>query len=1561
MESFDLDLKAVLDNLPSLVGYWDKDQRNVYSNLAYLEWFGMRPEDIRGLHMKELQGQLLYEKNRPYVEGALRGERQHFERTLPRLDGGGVRHAVVEYLPNRVDGEVVGFYAIVSDITPIIEAQQDQQERQEILSGLYNLSPIGITLTDLNGHYIDFNQMFCDMLGYSREELARETLWSLTPGEYEAEDVAQLDQLWQTRRYGPYQKKLKHKDGHLLPVQVSGMIVSQRDGQHRVWSLVENIEPHIQTLTSIQTLKDRYQKLYEAMPDSVMLISATGAVVGFNQRAVEKYGYTAEELHQVSIPDLEVLEDPEMVARHRKNILESGHDHFRTVHRLKDGRQIHVEADVSVVDLGEGEPVFQCVFHDITDTIQRETVLEQSKERFQLAIDCAEEAIWDWDLESDTLVTSPLWCRLMGYAEGELPAYISSWELLCHPDDWSILQARLDAHLLGKSEKFEFEHRARHRDGHWVWLLSRATVIRRDASGVPLRMVGTNVDISVRKMVEERLALALDAAEEGLWDWNLETGELVTSARWSEMLGYLHGEIPADIAAWEPLCHPDDLGEVHRRLGLLFSGESSRYEFEHRLRHKDGHWVWVQGRAKVVKRDDAGNPLRVVGTNADISARKLIEQQLALDSEILANVTDSVFVLDRQGRIMYANEVAWQSRGYSREELMAMDLRALNTDAANTLLAGRLARLFADGHIRLESEHRCKDGRVMPVEVSSKTFEFNGQPAILSVIRDITERKQAESALKASESRAQEQADLLNAIMESSPDVIVFALDREYRYLAFNSKHRATMLAIWGKDIALGMSMLDVIGDHPDRAGARRCMDRALAGESFVDESAYGDAAWSRRFWQTFWAPMKSGDGEVVGVASIVLDISERKRFELSLDEKEARLRAILDNIPYLAWFKDADGRFVSVNEPYIRSTGLASAEEIVGKTDFDLWPHELADKYVRDDLEVMSERKQRLVEERSLDQGEERWVETFKTPIISERGEVLGTTGLARDITSRKRTEESLQIAGLVYQSSAEAMMVTDEDNRIININPAFTTITGYVFEDVAGRNPRIFKSGVHDLAFYRELWDAIHQHGYWSGEIWDKKKGGELYAKHLTINAIRNASGHIYRYVALFSDITAKKRSDELIWQQANIDPLTSLPNRRLFQDRLTQVMLRAHRDQQPFTLLFIDLDRFKQINDTLGHDAGDQLLIEAAERIRHCVREADTIARLGGDEFTIILPETGEPPIIERIAQDLIRALGQPFLLGAEQGYISASIGIAVYPQDGQDVETLVRHADQAMYAAKDAGRNGYSYFISSMQQEVERRFSLANELRRALQNGEFEVYYQPIVEIATGKTHKAEALLRWRHPVRGLVQPAEFIPIAEETGLIHPIGDFVFRRAARFATRLAEWGHPVQISVNKSPSQFTQRIDGLDWLNYLFEQHTPAELITVEITEGLMLHPDASILKRLDEFREAGVEVSIDDFGTGFSSLSYLKKFHIDYLKIDQSFVANLAYDPNDLAMIEAIVAMAHKLGIKTIAEGVETEAQFDILKACGCDFAQGFRFAEALPEEMFEGWLDGQRA
>jgi diguanylate cyclase (GGDEF)-like protein/PAS domain S-box-containing protein len=606
-----------------------------------------------------------------------------------------------------------------------------------------------------------------------------------------------------------------------------------------------------------------------------------------------------------------------------------------------------------------------------------------------------------------------------------------------------------------------------------------------------------------------------------------------------------------------------------------------------------------------------------------------------------------------------------------------------------------------------------------------------------------------------------------------------------------------------------------------------------------------------------------------------------------------------------------------------------------------------------------------------------------WSEPVFSSKGKVLGTLALyQREAASpstdqiklieemakivsialeRKLDEDELQLASTVFQASPEAIIITDTNNRIIAVNPAFTRITQYEAHEAIGHDPKLLSSGEQGKDFYSAMWNSIQTFGSWQGEIINRRKNGEHYSEWLTINTVREENGEVRQRIAIFSDITDKKRSEEIIWRQANYDVLTGLPNRRLFHDRLMQELKRESREQSSLALMFIDLDHFKEVNDTLGHEAGDNLLIQASKRIAGCIRESDTLARLGGDEFTIILPGLSDPKRIGTLADTIINALGKPFMLNETTAYVSASIGITLYPQDADNLTSLLKNADQAMYVAKGRGRNQYSYFTSSMQESAQMRLQLSNDLRLALDAGQFEIYYQPIIDLSTGRPVKAEALLRWHHPKLGPVSPAIFIPLAEEIGLINEIGDWVFRQAALKAKRWCSNQHEhlasMQISVNKSPRQFITGENNLGLISWMKALDIPASCIVVEITEGLLMDDRSEVRDKLLAFRDAGIQVSLDDFGTGYSAMSYLQRFDIDYLKIDQSFVRNMASNHGDQAIAEAIIVMAHKLGMKVIAEGVETEKQRDMLIAAGCDFGQGYLFAKPMSAEAFDHYLE----
>jgi diguanylate cyclase (GGDEF)-like protein/PAS domain S-box-containing protein len=658
----------------------------------------------------------------------------------------------------------------------------------------------------------------------------------------------------------------------------------------------------------------------------------------------------------------------------------------------------------------------------------------------------------------------------------------------------------------------------------------------------------------------------------------------------------------------------------------------------------------------------------------------------------------------------------------------------------------------------------------------------------------------------------------------------------------------------------------------------------------------------------------------------------------------------------------DLDGTITYWN-PFAEKLYGWSAEETVGRNIVDVTP---SDTTREQGAQIMKRLKaghswsgEFLVRHRD---GTTFPMHVTDSPIRDENGRLIGIVGISTDIRERKKAERELQLAAMVYQAIGDAIIVANANDEIVAVNPAFTQLTGYAEHEVIGQSIKLFCSGRNGSGFDDEVRHFLEKTGRWQGKVWTRRKDGEEHAEWLMIDTIYDEYCAVRHRVGMLSGITDQKLAEETIWRQANFDMLTGLPNRSMFHERLEHEIRKTARAGRSLALMFIDLDHFKEINDTLGHDMGDILLKEAAQRLSGSIRQVDTVARLGGDEFTIIMGELEEAESVERVAQEILRKLTEPFQLSLETVYVSASIGITLYPGDATSIEALLKNADQAMYAAKSMGRNRFHYFTPSMQYAAQARMRMANDLRAALNCNQLQVLYQPIVELATGRICKAEALLRWQHPVRGAISPHDFIPIAEETGIIADIGEWVFQEALRQAAYWRAGINPrFQISVNLSPAQFHDHgINGETWLDRLPVPASPrageAGEIVMEITEGLLLEVSPDVKARLLSFRDAGIQVAIDDFGTGYSSLSYLRKFDIDYLKIDQSFVLKMRAGSDDLALCEAIVMMGHKLGIKVIAEGVETAEQRDLLAAAGCDYGQGYLFSRPDTAEALDALL-----
>jgi diguanylate cyclase (GGDEF)-like protein/PAS domain S-box-containing protein len=901
---------------------------------------------------------------------------------------------------------------------------------------------------------------------------------------------------------------------------------------------------------------------------------------------------------------------------------------------------------------------------------------------------------------------------LLGYRSDDLIA--RNFCDVVRPEDLPETAELWQRFLAGEINEFAIEKSCVGNEGRSFWGAVTVSLVR-DADGQPDYSIVVIRDMSARRAVEqalhdseERFDLAMRGTNDGVWDWNLQTGESYYSPRWKSMLGYTEEELENHRDTWQFLIHQDDLATASRHLNDCLAGHTPTFEAEFRMRHKSGTYVHILSRAFLVQRED-GKPTRLVGTHVDISGRKAVEETLRERvrlQEYIAKIADNL-----PGTIC-----SFQQR----------------TDGAFSLLyaSTNLYELY---------------------DCSPEEAESDAAPLLARVHVDDID-------------------GVLDSIAESARSLTLW--QHEYRFV------------------------------HPAK------------GEIWVEGRC---------------APEREPDGSTV-------------------------------------WH------------------------------------------------------------------------------------------GFLYDVSERRRSEERLREASTVLASTHDGVVVTDRNGVIKSVNPAFCKISGYDEDELVGWNANLLQSGRHDRAFFAALWESLRTEGLWQGEIWNRRRSGETYPVWLTISAVHAAGEEAGNYVATFSDISSLKASEKQLEHLAHHDALTDLPNRVVLHARLEQAISRVRRVGGCGALLFLDLDRFKHVNDSLGHPAGDELLRQVSQRLRLRLRDTDTLARFGGDEFVVLLDQINEPEDAARVAQVLIDQLDEPFILsGTQEVFVGTTIGISLFPADGELAEQLIQHADAALYDAKANGKGTYRFFTADLTRTAINRLEMESRLRRGLERNEFLLHYQPLVTLADGKTVGVEALVRWQDPVHGLVPPVKFIPLAEDTGLICQLGDWVLRTAC---AQMKEWRDAgvelERVAVNLSPKQFQQsdlyeRIETI-----LTDAGLPGHCLELEITEGVLMEQAREAEAKLHMLRKLGVKIAIDDFGTGYSSLAYLKRFPIDKLKVDQSFVRDIPEDVADMEIATAIIGLAQNLGLEVLAEGIETKAQLEFLERRGCDTGQGYWFGKPMPASALFG-------
>ena len=678
--------------------------------------------------------------------------------------------------------------------------------------------------------------------------------------------------------------------------------------------------------------------------------------------------------------------------------------------------------------------------------------------------------------------------------------------------------------------------------------------------------------------------------------------------------------------------------------------------------------------------------------------------------------------------------------------------------------------------------------------------------------------------------------------------------------------------------------------------------------------------------------------------------------------QSEQRFRATFEQAAVGIAHVGLDGRWLRVNHKLCVITGYSEEELLTHDrpsiTYPDDMPEELASMQQLLAGDVPSSTKEIRYARKD---GLPVWVNLTWSLTRTSTGEPDYFIEVIEDITERKEATEQLRLFARIFDTINEGVIVTDSANNIVLVNPAFSSITGYSAAEAIGKNPRLLHSGLMDKVFYDKMWQSIKKTGRWQGEITDRRKNGESYVEWLSISTMKDERGEFSHHIAVVSDISERKAAEEHMVYIAQHDFLTDLPNRMMLHDRLTQAIAHAGREQRKVAVMFLDLDRFKAINDTLGHLVGDKLLQLVAGRISSVARTSDTVSRLGGDEFAIMLPYIENTDDIAMIAVKLLASIAGPYMVDGNEIEVTTSIGISVFPEDGIDSESLIAHADAAMYQAKGSGRNNYQFFTREMNRRTLERILIKNKLIHALERNELFLLYQPQVDLQSGRIIGAEALVRWDNPLYGKVLPAQFIPIAEENGLIPPIGEWVLREACRQNQEWRKQGlMKITMAVNLSAVQFRQKNLGEIIKAILHESGLAPSGLELEITEGVVMQDAEAAILLLEDMKAMGLKLSVDDFGTGYSSLSYLKRFPIDKLKIDQSFVRDLTTDTDDAVIVSTIISMAHSLKLKVIAEGVESAEQLAFLKQQGCDEIQGYYFSQPVTAGEFTKLISSGR-
>jgi diguanylate cyclase (GGDEF)-like protein/PAS domain S-box-containing protein len=1156
-------------------------------------------------------------------------------------------------------------------------------------------------------------------------------------------------------------------------------------------------------------------------------------------------------------------------------------------------------------------------------------------------------------------------CRITGYTPAammQLP-----WLELIHPDHRQADLAEYARLMSGETATYARDSRLVRQNGAVIDVTVNAQCVRNQA-GIPELVIATVQDVTARKRMERALRdseanlnRAQQVARIGSWTLDVRSSVLTWSAECYRIFGLPQGT-PLNYELFLDRVHPDDRAYVDRTWQAALQGAS--YDIEHRI-VVAGQVKWIREQADL-SFDAEGQLVWGIGTAQDITEHKETLFKLE-ESEAIRRQSQRIA---RLGHYVFDIEAGTWTSSDMLDEVFGIDdsyektidgwLELMHPEQRGEMLCYLQDHVLRDGQ-PFDREYcivRPSDGAVRWIHALGR-LEAGGDDSfrrILGTIQDITDRVRVQTALRENEER------LRQAVHVS--EIGIFDHDHLTNAVYWSAEQRR--IYGWGAaETVLPSSFLTrVYGEDQDRVfdAVRHAHDPAGDGLFDVEHRIIrcdGAIRWLAMRSQTIF----KGEGSarrIVRTVGAVMDITERKRNEITLRESkehaqalEERFRLVFENTLDGILVVDPDsGRFLMGNPAMARILACGAAEiPRLGIPDI-VEPSNLA--YALEQFERHKRGDTNLTLNFPLKRqdGSVVYINVHSTTLRLAGKSYL--MGMVRDVTEQIKNEEYLRLAAAVFENSREGVMVTDAHQRILLVNRALCELKGYTQDELIGQRSDMLQSGRHGREFYVAMWDSIRNTGQWQGEIWNRHRSGSLTPVLLSISAIRDSAGKPTHYVGITTDISMQKMTEARLEFMAHHDSLTELPNRLLMRSRLEHSVEVARRENRRLALLMLDLDQFKDVNDSFGHLAGDELLQHVSKRLIGQLRGADTVARLGGDEFAVLLDNPTQQEDALRLANNIINLLSVPWhLANSIEVRIGVSVGISLFPEHGQNADILLQKADAALYRAKSEGRGCARFFSDDMTQAARTRLEIESKLRRALKHGELRVHYQPQLDMASGRIVGAEALLRWHEPERGMIPPGVFIPVAEDTGLISEIGAWVLQETCRQGRQWIELGlPPLTLSVNLSPHQFRFNDIGATVKQALSASGFPPERLELELTESALMAREGEAAAILDHLREQGVRLAIDDFGTGYSSLAYLKHFAIDVLKIDKRFIDDIPHKEDDKAITAAIVAMAHTLGFEVTAEGVETQEQLAFLRAQGCDRYQGYLASPAIPAEEF---------